>query len=201
MLYATRAEMGEEFSLEEDYKAIRWMQENIQGSPVIVEANIPEYRWGSRFTIYTGLPGVLGWNWHQRQQRVSGRPGMVEERASDIVDFYLTRSIEEAEAFLDLYEVQYVVVGALERIYFAQVRSCTSMIDGVGVVCNMSGYPVGMRSPDVPPSDCEPMDPNVEAGPMVCPTYGLEKFETMSGLGLLESVFRVGETVIYEVLQ
>lgn len=201
MLYATRAEMGEEFSLEEDYKAIRWMQENIQGSPVIVEANIPEYRWGSRFTIYTGLPGVLGWNWHQRQQRVSGRPGMVEERASDIVDFYLTRSIEEAEAFLELYEVQYVVVGALERIYFAQVRSCTSMIDGVGVVCNMSGYPVGMRSPDVPPSDCEPMDPNVEAGPMVCPTYGLEKFETMSGLGLLESVFRVGETVIYEVLQ
>jgi hypothetical protein len=126
---------------------------------------------------------------------------MVEERASDIVDFYLTRSIEEAEAFLELYEVQYVVVGALERIYFAQVRSCTSMIDGVGVVCNMSGYPVGMRSPDVPPSDCEPMDPNVEVGPMVCPTYGLEKFETMSGLGLLESVFRVGETVIYEVLQ
>jgi uncharacterized membrane protein len=35
------------------------MQDNIQGSPVIVEANCPEYRWCTRYTIYTGLPGVV----------------------------------------------------------------------------------------------------------------------------------------------
>ncbi len=61
---------GIDMDLSQDYRAIRWMQDNIQGSPVIVEANSRNlYRWYSRFTIYTGLPGVVGWEWHEQQQR------------------------------------------------------------------------------------------------------------------------------------
>ena len=70
MKYANYDDFGQRLDLSEDYRAIRWMQDNVQGSPVIVEANCSEYRWCTRFTIYTGLPGVVGWNWHQRQQRV-----------------------------------------------------------------------------------------------------------------------------------
>jgi len=201
MLYATRAELGEAFSLEEDYQAIRWMQENVQGSPTIVEANIPEYRWGSRYTIYTGLPGVLGWNWHQRQQRVSGQPGTVEERVRAIVNFYITRSVEEAVDFLDYYDVQYVILGKVERIYFGKVLTCLPTVDGDSVACDLSAYPIGMQSPDVSPSECVPVDPSVEVGPMVCPTHGFDKFETMVELGMLDEVFREGETLIYEVVQ
>ena len=71
MKYAQYADYGVTMNLVQDYQAIRWMQDNVQGSPVIVEANCPEYRWCTRFTIYTGLPGVVGWNWHERQQRTS----------------------------------------------------------------------------------------------------------------------------------
>ena len=63
------------------------------GSPVIVEANTPEYRWGNRFTIYTGLPGVVGWNWHQRQQRAVVPSEWVTERIDEISEvLYHSRS-------------------------------------------------------------------------------------------------------------
>ena len=72
MDYATYSDYGVDMDLSEDYRAIRWMQENVQGSPVIVEAASAgvQYQWHRRFSIYTGLPDVVGWEWHQVQQRV-----------------------------------------------------------------------------------------------------------------------------------
>ena len=68
-----------------------------KGSPVIVEANCPEYRWCTRFTIYTGLPGVVGWNWHQRQQRVFTST-WVEARVADVGNFYNTVDLSMTDA-------------------------------------------------------------------------------------------------------
>lgn len=105
---------GNTMQLSEDYRAIRWMQDNAAGSPVIVEANCTEYRWCTRFTIYTGLPGVVGWNWHQRQQR--GHVSLdVQQRVDDIGSFYVTLDINNARMFLKKYEVAYIIVGQLER--------------------------------------------------------------------------------------
>ena len=101
-----------------DYDAIRWMQENIQGSPVIAEAQIPEYRWGSRITIYTGLPTVLGWNWHQRQQREFVPGNDIWGREGEVRAFYTGEDLELARAFLQKYDVRYIVVGQLEQAYF-----------------------------------------------------------------------------------
>jgi len=105
---------GQTMDLSQDYRAIRWMQDNVQGSPVIVEANCTEYRWCTRFTIYTGLPGVVGWNWHQRQQRplVSN---LIFDRVAEIGVFYMTTNVEAAHAFLEKYRVEYIIVGQLER--------------------------------------------------------------------------------------
>ncbi len=124
MAYMETAHYNQEESdmdLSQDYRAIRWMQENVQGSPVIVEANTPEYRWGSRFTVYTGLPGVVGWNWHQRQQRAVTPDTWVYDRVNAVGDFYNSQDRQQVKSFLKTYAVKYIIVGQLEHaVYSAQ---------------------------------------------------------------------------------
>jgi len=148
MKYAQYDDFGQRLNLVEDYRAIRWMQENVQGSPVIVEANCPEYRWCTRFTIYTGLPGVVGWNWHQRQQRVYTST-QVQERVDQVGEFYNNLDIESTRKFLKMYGVKYIIVGQLEHAEYT--------------------------------------------------SEGIAKFEQYNGT-YWRSVYRDGETVIYEVM-
>jgi len=114
MNYADYDDFGQRLDLREDYRAIRWMQDNVQGSPVIVEANCVEYHWCTRFTIYTGLPGVVGWNWHQRQQR-GLMSTWVEDRVAQIGNFYNSVDNDYTRTFLRTFDVRYIVVGQLER--------------------------------------------------------------------------------------
>ena len=202
MAYTQRYhELGGELDLSEDYEAIRWMQDIVEGTPVIVEANVPEYRWGSRYTIYTGLPGVLGWRWHQFQQRVSTASSAVDLRLFDITDFYLTQSTEDAVAFLERYDVGYIVVGGLEKTYYAQVEPCYAMTEESGITCDLRGYPMGMPSTyEIPPDTCTPIDPENSSAGMICPTFGLEKFDQMANAGIMELVYHQDGTKIYEVI-
>ncbi len=118
MADATFNDLGVPMQLMEDYEAIQWMQDNIQGSPVILEGQAYEYRWGNRFTIYTGLPGVVGWNWHQRQQRAILRDNRVQERVDQVNTFYMTEDIRYVTEFLERYDVAYIVVGQLEQVFY-----------------------------------------------------------------------------------
>ncbi len=121
MPYAEYYDQDGPYPLRPDYEAIRWMQENVQGSPVIAEGNTPEYRWGTRYTIYTGLPGVVGWNWHQRQQRGGVVPAdWVTNRIGEVTFFYSVEDPQAACDFLRKYDVRYFMVGALERAYYPE---------------------------------------------------------------------------------
>jgi YYY domain-containing protein len=103
--------------LPDDYRAINWMLDNIPGSPVIVEALAPLYHWRSRVSIWTGLPTVLGWDWHQKQQR--GDFGyMVDDRTKDVETIFRSESPEAVKPLLDKYDVQYVYVGGQERAFY-----------------------------------------------------------------------------------
>jgi uncharacterized membrane protein len=119
MQYATHADEGVEMDLSQDYNAIRWLQDHVTGSPVIVEAHLTEYRWGTRFTIYTGLPGVVGWNWHQRQQRTLLPDNWVWDRVNAIAEFFNTTDPNIASEFLKRYDVSYIIVGQLERAKYS----------------------------------------------------------------------------------
>ena len=77
----------------------------------------PTYRWGGRISIYTGLPSVVGWQWHQQQQRWDYRFA-VDQRIDDVNTIYRTSDPAEALALLNKYGVTYVYVGQLEKLYY-----------------------------------------------------------------------------------
>ena len=112
---------GDEYALKWDLGAIRWLLDNVVGSPVILEGHAPEYRWGARYSINTGLPTVLGWNWHQRQQRAGTNDREVWDRAEDIAYIYNEIVPALVEPMLDKYNVRYIVVGPLERAYYLRI--------------------------------------------------------------------------------
>ena len=112
---------GRPLNLSHDYAAIQYMQDKVKGSPVIVEGHTEEYRWGSRFSIYTGLPSVVGWSWHVRQHNSLLDGAIIERLIEEVNNFYNTENIRAAEIFLDKYQVQYIVVGDLERAYYDAV--------------------------------------------------------------------------------
>ena len=118
MQSAKYSERDSSMDLSQDYQGILWMQQNVKGTPVIVEANVPEYRWGNRYTIYTGLPGVIGWNWHQRQQRAILPSNWVTDRIDEVQKFYQSTNIEEAKSFIEKYQIKYIIVGQLEKIVY-----------------------------------------------------------------------------------
>ena len=99
-----------------DYEAIRWIQQNVEGSPVMLEGVTPTYRWGGRVSIYTGLPNIAGWEWHQEQQRLNYRE-TVDQRIRQVALIYNTPSPQEALDIMRKYGVV-VYLGKVERLYY-----------------------------------------------------------------------------------
>jgi YYY domain-containing protein len=120
MNYAHYSDYGQDLDLSQDYRAIQWMQDHVQGSPVIVEAASAgvQYQWHARFSIYTGLPDVVGWEWHQVQQRVIDSSAVIA-RGKEVDGFYGTTDLAVARDFLRKYNARYIIVGQLERAKYA----------------------------------------------------------------------------------
>ncbi len=98
----------------DEYAAVRWLQENIQGAPVVLEGVGTDYDANAaRVSTRTGLPTVLGWPQHE--YRLQGTWDPITERQQDVETAYNTTSLAEAQAILDKYDVQYVYVGDFER--------------------------------------------------------------------------------------
>ncbi len=114
---ATFSDRERDLMLPADYRALLWIQDNIAGTPVIAEGHAGLYRWGSRVSIYTGLPTIIGWDWHQKQQRW-GYQSMIDERLRDVKTLFESDSMERAWPVIDRYRVRYVYVGGLERAYY-----------------------------------------------------------------------------------
>jgi uncharacterized membrane protein len=117
MATARHSQCGHEFPLAEDRQAIDWLRARVPGTPVIAEFNTCPvlYGWGSRVSVYTGLPTIVGWDWHLRQQLGDHETGRVARRIADVQELYNSPDPERAVELLRRYDAEYIVVGGLER--------------------------------------------------------------------------------------
>jgi YYY domain-containing protein len=108
------------YALASDAEALEYLRDNIQGTPVFLEGVTTQYRWTPRASLYAGLPVVVGWEWHQIQQRGAGgaEPARVRARVADVERMYRTTNVGEFTRMLDEYAVEYVYLGPTERLYF-----------------------------------------------------------------------------------
>jgi uncharacterized membrane protein len=119
MTQASYNENNHEFALAPDYNAIQWLRQNILGSPVIVEGNAGLYHWGNRVSINTGLPTVIGWDWHTKQQ-YSLLPGnIVDNRLQDVRTMYESADTQETLDLLHHYGVSLIYVGPMEHAVYS----------------------------------------------------------------------------------
>jgi uncharacterized membrane protein len=61
---------------------------------------------------------VLGWDWHQTQQRGFSQVTRIPGRQEAIRMFYLMDDRTLTEDFLREYKVEYIILGQLERNYY-----------------------------------------------------------------------------------
>lgn len=111
---------GTEVSLDEEREAIAWMHEHISGSPVIVECPYPDYTLSMRVSTLTGLPVVIGWPAHEKQQRALLPAHIVDTRLRDVDGIYTEPDPDAVLSLLRKHQVEFVYIGALERYRYGE---------------------------------------------------------------------------------
>ncbi|MCP4427303.1 MAG: hypothetical protein GY803_22675 [Chloroflexi bacterium] len=97
----------------DEYAATMWLRDNIEGAPTIVEAVGGQYSGYGRIAANTGLPTILGWAGHEYQWRGNTpEPGWRDPAVRAI---YESTNWEETAVLLNRYNVEYIIVGGLER--------------------------------------------------------------------------------------
>jgi YYY domain-containing protein len=97
----------------EDAAAIRYLQSAPLGVVAEAEISLSSYTYYARISTYTGLPTVLGWTWHEYQWR--GNWDAHGTRETDIKTLYEVPDWETTRAIIERYQINYVIVGMLER--------------------------------------------------------------------------------------
>jgi uncharacterized membrane protein len=118
-----------------DFEAIEWLNKNIKGQPVILEAQGDSYTDYARVSANTGLPTVLGWTVHEWLWR--GSYDIPSPRITEITTVYETTDVNTARELLDKYKVKYVFVGALEQQKYAALSE--DKFNQIGKVVFQSG--------------------------------------------------------------
>ena len=104
----------------DDYAAVKWINANIKGQPVMLEAQGDSYTDYERISSNTGLPTVFGWMVHEWLWR--GTYDIVPGRIADVTSLYTSDDIVQTKQLLQKYHVQYVYIGDMERAKYPRIN-------------------------------------------------------------------------------
>ncbi len=94
------------------YDAIFWVNMNIRGAPVILEAPGESFKDTSLISAFTGVPTVIGWDGHEYTWRNNWEE--ILQRIADVNTIYDTPDYHDAAVLLKKYNVSYVYIGEVE---------------------------------------------------------------------------------------
>lgn len=104
----------------QDASAIRWLDENVEGQPIVLEANGDSYSDYARVSAMTGLPTVLGWYVHEWLWR--GDTQELNVRSAEIEQIYTSQDLTTVTELLEKYQISYIFVGSKEREKYAALN-------------------------------------------------------------------------------
>jgi len=154
-----------------DFEAIAWLNENVEGRPVILEApgdRFRAYTYEGRVSAFTGLPTLLGWGGHEHQWR--GNYDEPARREPDIEALYTTTDPAETLTLLDRYGIRYVYVGPLERTRYppAGLAKFDSLLETVYDAAGVTIYRYTPAAGETPTDAPEP-EPTRPRQPLAVP--------------------------------
>lgn len=105
----------------DNFAAIQWLRQTVNGqqstvNSTIVEADGDSYTDYNQFSVFTGVPTIVGWAVHEWLWR--GGYDAVSPRRDIVRAIYESEDLVETRRMLSDYNVRYVVVGTLEREKF-----------------------------------------------------------------------------------
>ncbi len=107
-------------SFHDDYGAISWLNKNVTGQPVVLEAPGDSYTGYERVSVATGLPTVLGWYVHEWLWR--NDVAALNERRADIETIYTSDDAAEVKRLIEKYNIEYIYIGTLEREKYPELN-------------------------------------------------------------------------------
>lgn len=115
----------------EDAAAIRWLEANVKGQPVVLEANGDSYSAYNRVSAMTGLPTILGWYVHEWLWR--GDVADVNAKSVDVETIYTSQDETQVRTLLEEYEVSYIFLGAKEKEKYGEKLNA-ALLESLGEV-------------------------------------------------------------------
>ncbi|MDD2689488.1 MAG: DUF2298 domain-containing protein [Candidatus Omnitrophica bacterium] len=104
----------------DDFNAIQWLNKNVSGRGVALEASGDDFSNYGRISMATGLQTIINWPVHESLWR-KGEEN-VEERCQEVKTIYESSDLESTKKLLRKYRVEYVVIGSLEKKQYKDLK-------------------------------------------------------------------------------